>query len=260
MTSDIDSPTFPLPVPATPRPACLLLDLPGLVPYPDAVALQEKLVAERAAGSMPDVLLLLEHQPVFTLGRRGQRSDIYAPPALLEQLGITVHQSSRGGLVTYHGPGQLVGYPITRLADIAGNVPAYVWGLEEVIIRALETVGVVATRRAGHPGVWTERGKIAAIGVAVVRGITMHGFAINVQPDLSHFQLINPCGLAEYGVTSAQQVLRKALDLSQFRQVVATSFGEVFGREMRRPSPKEAQTLSSIPTSVVLFSELPQPI
>ncbi len=259
MTPDIDSPSSPLAVPATPRPACLVLDLPGLVSYPEAVALQEELVAMRTAGSMPDILLLLEHPPVFTLGRRGQRSHIYAPPALLEQLGITVHQSSRGGLVTYHGPGQLVGYPITRLADIAGNVPAYVWGLEEVIIRALDVVGVTAARRSGHPGVWTERGKIAAIGVAVVRGITMHGFAINVQPDLSHFQLINPCGLAESGVTSVQQLLGETMDLSRFRKVVATSFGEVFGRDMRGPSPEEIQTLSSIPTSVVLFSGLPQP-
>lgn len=213
------------------RPICLVASL-GLVPYGEALALQRQLNEARYAGRLPDVLLLLEHPPVFTLGRRGRRHDIYAPPERLRELGIEVYETNRGGLVTYHGPGQLVGYPIVELRALAGDAPRYVSGLEETIIRALAEHGIEGFRDPAARGVWTRDGKIAAIGVAVSRGITLHGFAMNLQPDLSHFALINPCGLEERGVTSAERLLGHPLDVAAFQQAIAFHFGQVFGRAM----------------------------
>src|SRR5439155_12741986 len=154
----------------------------GLVPYGEALALQRRLNEARFEGRIPDTLLLLEHPPVFTLGRRGSYADILVPPERLRELGIEVHETNRGGLVTYHGPGQLVGYPIADLRRLAGDAPSYVSGLEETMIRALAEHGIAAFRDPAARGVWTSGGKIGAIGVAVSRGITLHGFAINLQP------------------------------------------------------------------------------
>ena len=170
---------------------------------------------------------------MFTLGRRGSYADILATPERLRELGIEVHETNRGGLVTYHGPGQLVGYPIADLRRLAGDAPSYVSGLEETLIRALCEHGIVGFRDPAARGVWTAGGKIAAIGVAVSRGITMHGFAVNLQPDLGHFALIDPCGLGERGVTSAERLLGHPIDLEDFRRAVAFHFGRVFGREIR---------------------------
>ena len=206
---------------------------PGLVPYGEALALQRGLNEARHRGEIPDTLILLEHPPVFTLGRRGSRADIYASAERLAELGIEVFETNRGGLVTYHGPGQLVGYPIADLRGLAGDAPRYVTGLEETIIRALGEHGIAGFRDAAARGVWTEGGKMAAIGVAVSRGITMHGFAVNLQPDLAHFGLINPCGLGERGVTSAERLLGRTIDLEDFSRAVTFHFGRVFGREMR---------------------------
>jgi lipoate-protein ligase B len=207
-----------------------------VVPYAQALALQRELNEARFAGRVPDTLLLLEHPPTFTLGRRGNPEHILAGPERLRELGIEVHETNRGGLVTYHGPGQLVGYPIADLRQIAGDAPRYVSGLEETTIRALAEFGIVGFRDAAARGVWTHGGKIAAIGVAVSRGITMHGFAVNLQPDLGHFALINPCGLGQRGVTSAERLLGHGIDLPVFRQALVFHFGQVFGREMR-PAP-----------------------
>jgi lipoate-protein ligase B len=213
-------------------PECEVISL-GLVSYAEAFALQRQLCADREAGRIADTLLLLEHPAVFTLGRRGSYDDILAPRERLNELGIEVHETNRGGLVTYHGPGQLVGYPIADLRKLAGDAPRYVTGLEETMIRALAEHGIVGFRDAAARGVWTSQGKIAAIGVAVSRGITMHGFAVNLQPDLSHFTLINPCGLGERGVTSAERILGQPVDLPAFRQSIVFQFGQVFGRQMR---------------------------
>lgn len=217
------SPTFPL---------CQVLT-PGLVRYGEALGLQRRLNEARYRGEAPDSLILLEHRPVFTLGRRGSREDIYASEGRLRELGIEVYETNRGGLVTYHGPGQLVGYPIVDLRGLAGDAPSYVTGLEETIIRGLAELGITGFRDQAARGVWTEGGKIAAIGVAVSRGITMHGFAVNLQPDLGHFGLINPCGLGERGITSAERLLGRTVDLDDFSRAIAFHFGRVFRREMR---------------------------
>ncbi len=193
----------------------------GRIEYAEALALQDQLVEQRSRDEIPDTLLLLEHPPVITLGRRGSRSDIHASDALLGSKGITVHHATRGGLVTYHGPGQLVGYPIVNVRARQLTVPCYVRALENAIVDALAELGIAAYIRDGYVGVFTDRGKIAAIGVAQRHGITLHGFAINLQPDLSHFDLINPCGIAELGVTSAASILGHAVNVAQFKPRIA---------------------------------------
>jgi len=209
----------------------------GVVAYDAAFALQKRLVAERDAERIPEVLLLLEHPPVITLGRRGSRDDIYGDEATLAAAGISVVETNRGGLVTYHGPGQLVGYPIARLRAIAGDAPTYVWRLEEALIGTLAEFGIGARREPAHRGVFAAGGKIAAIGVAVTHGITMHGFALNVEPDLAHFAFINPCGIGDLGVTSMERVLGHAPCPTDVRRALAFHFSTVFGREVVTPPP-----------------------
>jgi lipoate-protein ligase B len=201
-----------------------------MVEYGESYALQESLAAARAEERIPDTLLLLEHPPVVTLGRRGRWDDIHCSPEQLSANGIAAYETNRGGLVTYHGPGQLVGYVIARLSALGGTAPAFVQGLEETIIRTLGELGVSAERRSPHRGVWTDEGKIAAIGVGVRRGVTMHGFALNVQPDLRHFDLINPCGIGDLGVTSIERLLGGSTDQPSVRRAIAFHFGQVFAR------------------------------
>ncbi len=174
----------------------------GLVPYLDAWEVQRRLVARRQDGLGRDVLLLLEHPPVYTLGKRTDRSHVLFDAAERARHGIELVEVDRGGDVTYHGPGQLVGYPIVRLASIRGVVD-YVRALEELLIRALATFDVAAGRSPGFTGVWVGGAKIAAIGVRVATGgVTSHGFALNVAPDLAHFDGIVPCGIVDRGVCS----------------------------------------------------------
>jgi lipoyl(octanoyl) transferase len=206
----------------------------GEVDFDSAFSLQERLLAQRAADEVPDSLLLLEHPPTITLGRRGMEADIFATPAALTSAGIVVRSTNRGGLVTYHGPGQPVGYLIARLATFAGNAPALVHGLEEAIIRTLGDFTISAFRYPQHRGVFTEQGKIAAVGLGVRRGITMHGFALNRAPNLGHFALINPCGLADLGVTSMERALGPAPDPKVVNEALAFHIGAVFGREIVR--------------------------
>jgi len=193
----------------------------GLIAYAEAMALQDCLVEQRRADAMPDTLLLLEHPPVITLGRRGSLDDVYLSEVALRERGIAVERTTRGGLVTYHGPGQLVGYPIVGLRARGLSVPCYVRALENAIVDALAGVGVQAHVNEQHIGVWTSAGKIAAIGVAQRHGVTLHGFAVNLQPDLSHFALINPCGIGALGVTSAQALLGHPVDVAAFKREVA---------------------------------------
>jgi lipoate-protein ligase B len=209
----------------------------GIVEYGQAFALQESLVAARADDQIGDTLLLLEHPPVVTLGRRGRWDDIHLSPEQLAAHGIGACETNRGGLVTYHGPGQLVGYVIARLAELGGTAPAFVQGLEETIIRALDELGVSAERRPPHRGVWTSQGKLAAIGVGVRRGVTMHGFALNVQPDLRHFDLINACGIGDLGVTSIERLLGWIVDPASVRRAIAFHFGRVFERRVTWVEP-----------------------
>jgi lipoate-protein ligase B len=193
----------------------------GRIGYAAAMRLQDGLVERRLREEIGDTLLLLEHDPVITLGRRGSSSDIFASEVTLERLGVEVQRTTRGGLVTYHGPGQLVGYPIVRLRPLGLTVPCYVRALEQAIIDTLGEIGVEARIDDEHIGVWTSSGKIAAIGVAQRHGVTLHGFAVNLQPDLSHFALINPCGIGDLGVTSAGAILQEPVDTADFKTRIA---------------------------------------
>jgi len=197
-----------------------VIDL-GRIGYTEAMRLQDSLVDARLREEISDTLLLLEHPPVITVGRRGSAQDILVPEATLARMGIEVHPTTRGGLVTYHGPGQLVGYPVVKLRARGLTVPCYVRAIEQAIIIALAEIGVEAHIEEQHVGVWTAAGKIAAIGVAQRHGVTLHGFAVNLQPDLSHFNLINPCGIGQLGVTSAASILGRPVDVAAFKPAIA---------------------------------------
>jgi lipoic acid synthetase len=216
----------------------LLLNL-GLEPYNQALDLQHRLVAARREGRIEDVFILLEHPPVITLGRRGDESNIVASRELLARLGIEVHRVERGGDVTYHGPGQLLGYPILDLRGYRQDVGWYMHSLEEVLIRALADFGIEAGRLEGRIGVWIGDKNIAALGARIEEWITYHGFALNVSPDLSHFDLIIPCGYKGIGVTSMEEVLGEAPEMREVRKSVAQRFSEVFGVEIRQAALEE---------------------
>jgi lipoate-protein ligase B len=216
----------------------LLLNL-GLRPYGQVLDLQHRLVTARREGQIEDALILLEHLPVITLGRHGDERNIVASREFLAWLGIEVHRVERGGDVTYHGPGQLVGYPILDLRGYRQDVGWYMHSLEEVLIRALSDFGVESGRLERRIGVWVEDKNIAALGARIEEWITYHGFALNVSPALSHFDLIIPCGYRGMGVTSMEEVLGKAPEMREVRKSVAQWFGEVFGVEIREAVLKE---------------------
>jgi lipoyl(octanoyl) transferase len=205
----------------------------GIVPYDDGLRLQESAVEHLRSGEAPEQLLLLEHPHVFTLGRGADSSNILADHLQLQTNSVKVHETGRGGDVTYHGPGQLVGYPIINLKPDRCDVHRYVRDLEEVLIRTLAEFGVTGTRIKGLTGVWVGSEKIAAIGVRIARWITSHGFALNVNTDLSYFKMIVPCGITDKGVTSLSRVIGRTIDLRDVVSVVRSHFGHVFGREMR---------------------------
>jgi lipoyl(octanoyl) transferase len=202
----------------------------GLVPYSDALALQRSLVEDRRAGRIPDTLLLVEHPHVLTLGVRGDggRSHILATADTLAARGVEVHETGRGGDITYHGTGQIVGYPILDLKPDRCDVHRYVRDLEEVLIRTAADYGIQAERVEGLTGVWVGREKLAAIGVRVARWITSHGFAFNVTTDLEYFNLIVPCGIADRGVTSLARVLGRRVELAEAQDRVVEHFSNVF--------------------------------
>ena len=223
-----------------------LLHLPR-TPFGEALELQQRLAAARKRGEIPDTLLLLEHPPVLTLGRNATRTNILASPEFMARRGIEVHEINRGGDVTYHGPGQLVGYPIV---DLRGDLPGkrgphlgpvdFMRLLEEVLIRACQDFGVPAQRICKRTGVWTLAGgsvaekKIAALGIHVSQAVTSHGFALNVTTDLRDFEWIVPCGIADRGVTSLELEADPATNptLERAAASVARQFGRVFGRQM----------------------------
>jgi len=204
----------------------------GRIAYADGIAIQEERVAARQRGASPDTLLLLEHPHVITTGKRGSFANLVADEELLRRRGVTVHRTGRGGDVTYHGPGQLVGYPIVSIREERRGARRYVHDLEEALIRALAGFGLAADRREGKTGVWIGSEKIAAIGVQISSGITSHGFALNVSTDLSYFDLIVPCGIRDAGVTSMSRALGRSVEVADFLTAVAESFGEVFSRRM----------------------------
>lgn len=216
---------------ATAAAACELRDL-GSMRYVDAFALQQQFVERRKRGEIPDQLLIVEHPHVITMGRNGHDENLLCAPELLDRAGIEFQRTDRGGDVTYHGPGQIVGYPILDLREWKRDVMAYVRSLEQVLIDALAEFGIAAGREAGATGVWTEQGKIAAIGVHISRWVTSHGFALNVDTDLSYFRYIVPCGLTK-PVTS-MRALGCGADRDQVVAVIARCFAQVFDREVEK--------------------------
>ncbi len=205
----------------------------GVMAYGDALAWQAERVIRRREGHVPDTLVLVEHPHVITLGTGSHGEHVLADEAELARLGVERREVGRGGDVTYHGPGQLVGYPILDLKPDRKDVHRYLRDLEEVLIRALAAFGLEGVQIAGRTGVWVPEGKIAAIGVRVSSGwITSHGFALNVTTDLDHFDLIVPCGIQDRGVTSLARVLGRAPDPARVEHEVIAAFAEVFEREV----------------------------
>jgi lipoyl(octanoyl) transferase len=202
------------------------------MPYPESLALQRALVEERQSRRVNDVLLLLEHPHVLTLGARmdGGRRHIVASTDQLLARGVEVHEAGRGGDITYHGPGQIVGYPILDLQPDRCDVHRYVRDLEEVLIRTIAQYGIAAERVPGLTGVWVGHEKLAAIGVRVARWVTSHGFAFNVTTDLEYFKLIVPCGIPDRGVTSLARLLGRAVDRHEVEDHIIAAFCEVFER------------------------------
>jgi lipoyl(octanoyl) transferase len=208
----------------------------GRIRYGQGLDLQAALVAERQAGTIPDTLLLLEHEPVFTLGRNAKEENVLFPAEALRARGFDVYETGRGGDVTYHGPGQLVGYPILDLSPDRRDVHRYVRDLEEVMIRTCFAYGLSAGRIAGLTGCWVGEEKIGAIGVRIARWVTSHGFAFNVTTDLSPYRLIVPCGIKDRGVTSIERQLDRAVPLEQVMDRLSSHFAAVFERAIETPS------------------------
>ena len=220
----------------------------GLVPYADGLELQRRLVEDRRADRIPDTLLLLQHPHVLTIGvKKDGRSHILASPDRLTSLGVDVFETGRGGDVTYHGPGQLVGYPIVDLNPDRRDVHRYVRDLEEVMIRVCADYGLEAGRVKGFSGAWIGDEKIGAIGVRISRWITSHGVAFNVTTDVDYFNLIVPCGIADKGVTSLASQLGRAPEMAQVEERFVSHFAAVLDRQ-----PHEGAT--STPVSSIVIS------
>jgi len=214
---------------------CTLLR-PGLTPYQHAWQLQQRIAEDVRDGASP-TLILLVHPPVYTLGSRGKTEHLLLTQQAYLSRGAEVHRTDRGGDVTFHGPGQLVGYPILNLKEYGQGPVWYVRTLEALLIDVLSRFGIVAGRSEGRPGVWVRDEKIAAIGVRVARGVTTHGFALNVNTDLSYFQHIVPCGLAGAGVTSMQALIGDRFEMRDVETEVIGAFARLFGMELIEASP-----------------------
>lgn len=227
---------------------CWVIEL-GRIAYGPACELQSRLVAARKDGTLPDLLLLCEHPHVITLGRNGRRENLRASDDVLRQMGVEFHSTDRGGDVTYHGPGQIVGYPILNLAGLRRDVAWYVGRLEEVMIRTTASFGIAARRIPGMHGVWVDGGygaeaeKLAALGIHLSRWVTSHGFAFNVSTDLRYFDLIVPCGLAGKRATSLERLLGRAVSHAEVSERMIENFGAAFDREMRPIPRRELETL-----------------
>ena len=221
---------------------CQIVDL-GLIGYAEAWALQKRVVAARKATAIEDMLLLCEHPHVITQGRNGKREHLLASEQVLRQKGVEFHATDRGGDITYHGPGQIVGYPILNLGAIRRDVVWYVRMLEEAMIRATAEFGITAGRVAGKTGIWVQSGnteeKLAAIGVHISRWVTSHGFAYNASTDLRYFDLIVPCGIADRKATSLEKLLGRGVEEREVAPRITKHLGEVFGLEMKEATRKE---------------------
>jgi lipoate-protein ligase B len=218
----------------------------GRLPYGEALALQEEIRARRQAGEIPDTLLLLEHPPVYTRGRRTLPADLPMGDEWYEMQGIEVHDVDRGGRVTYHGPGQIVGYPIMQI----GDVPEYVHTMERAVIQALADEGVDAQIREGLTGIWVDDRKIGSIGVHVQRGVTTHGFAVNVDNDLQPFEWIIPCGIEGVRMTSLYKETGHVDGMRCFRKRVAWRFAEAYGLRQRIVSLERLREAAPVASGV----------
>ena len=223
-------------------PPLLTTDL-GLISYTDAYALQQRLIAARKANAIDDVLLLCEHPHVITLGRNANRANLLASEHVLRQKGVELHTTNRGGDITYHGPGQIVGYPVLNLGNIKRDVGWYVRTLEEAMIRASADFGVTAYRVPGKTGIWVQAGsseeKLAAIGVHISRWVTSHGFAYNVATDLRYFDLIVPCGIPDRKATSLEKLLQRTVSLAEVKPRLSHHLAELLSLDPRPTSADE---------------------
>jgi len=225
--------------PNSPEIQCNFAQL-GRISYEDALELQKKIAEARGDNRIEDTLLLLEHPPVITIGRSGNSQNILASREILEREGIQLYTVDRGGDVTYHGPGQLIAYPIINLANHGTDIHSYVYRIEQSIVGLLKREYAVETGIVqGYVGVWYGTEKIAAIGVAVRSWITTHGFALNVDPDMNHFAMIHPCGIRDRGVTSLSRILNRKVTVEEVAKKYPRCFGETFGVEMNEITLKE---------------------
>lgn len=208
----------------------------GLIEYNDAYRLQAELVHRRISGEVRDTLLLLEHPAIITIGKSGKLENVLVSQKQLTDKGVSLVFVDRGGDVTYHGPGQLIGYPILNLKNRGGDLRQYVRDIEEVIIRTLSDFGIKACRDKSHPGVWVNNKEIAAIGLRLKKWVTMHGFALNVNTDLEKFSLINPCGFSDRGATSISSLLSQDISMAAVKKSLLSHFAEVFGTRLEQGS------------------------
>lgn len=229
------------------RKRCLVRQL-GQIEYREAYQLQKELLQQRLESRIADTMLLLEHPPTITVGKSGKLENILASPAKLASAGVSLIFTDRGGDVTYHGPGQIVGYPIFDLRERNRDIHQYVHNLEEVLIRTLADYGIKSGRDHNHAGVWANDMEIAALGLSIRKWVTMHGFALNVNTDLDHFTLINPCGFSNKTAASMAQLLRRELPLAEVTERLMARFAEVFDIDLKfwdesaRESDYERQT------------------
>ncbi len=211
---------------------CLVVR-PGIIDYPEALILQRQLARARMAGEVSDILILLEHPHTITLGRGGNRKSLLLDEGLLVERGVSFYEVERGGDITYHGPGQLVGYPILDLRNYGQDVHLYLRRIEEVVMLTLHVFGISSARREGLTGVWVGKEKIASIGIHVGKWVSWHGFALNVNTDLSYFDLILPCGIEGLTVTSIAKLLKGEVSIEKVIGSLIPIFGEVFQLVMR---------------------------
>lgn len=210
---------------------CIIYQL-GLIEYVEAYALQKKLLHRRLKGEIPDTVLLLEHHPTFTIGKSGKIDNILISKEKLFEEGISLFFVDRGGDVTYHGPGQLVGYPILDLRNRGRDVHRYVYDLEEVLLKTVNSFSIEGYRDTSHAGAWVKGEEVAAIGLSIHKWISMHGFAINVHTKLDHFSLINPCGFLDRRATSISKLLQREVSLEDVTEILIDNFAKVFDAQI----------------------------